>query len=73
MRRLYKGSEVEKIIAIFHIEAEALKVLSDISSSASKTHLEPHHKIHSSESSAIEQFTDKPISSLSIEFREETA
>lgn len=73
MKRLYKGSEVDKILASFQIEAEALRVLSDTSSSASKTHLKTDHKMHESQSRPIEQFTEQTISSLSTECREETA
>ncbi|HRE33275.1 MAG TPA: hypothetical protein PLD88_14965, partial [Candidatus Berkiella sp.] len=72
-KRLYKGSEVDKIVATFQIEAEALRVLSDTSSSASKTHLKMVHKIHGSQFHKIEQFTEQTISSLSTECRKETA
>jgi hypothetical protein len=70
MKRLYKGSEVDKILKIFQIEAEALRVLSDTSSSASKTHLKTAHKLPQSKSHTIEQLTDQTISSLSTEYSE---
>lgn len=73
MKRLYKSSEIDKIVASFQIEAEALRVLSDTSSSASKTHLKTDHKMHGSQSHPFEQCTEQTISSLSTECREETA
>lgn len=72
MNRFYKCSEIDKIFTCFQIEADALRVLSDTSNSASKIHLKAQHKIPGSESHTVEQSQNQPISSLSTELKEET-
>lgn len=64
MKKLYKCADIDKIFANFKIEAEAVRVLSDISSSAYNTHLKPDHKTQSSKSRQVEQFIDQPIPNL---------
>lgn len=71
MKRLYKCADVDKIFASFKIEAEAVRVLSDISSSAYNTHLKPDHKTQRSESHLVKKVTGQPISSSSTNHIEE--
>lgn len=70
MKRLYKGSEIDQILAKFQIEQGALLVLSDISCSASKTHLETDQEVTGSESSSNHQVTDQSFSSLLTKVKE---
>ncbi|MBI2791257.1 MAG: helix-turn-helix domain-containing protein [Gammaproteobacteria bacterium] len=72
MNRFYKRTEIDKIFACFQIEADALRVLSDTSSSASNTHLNTNHKTQGSETDPF-QFIDPTISSLSAKCGKETA
>lgn len=70
MKRLYKGAETNQILDTFQIEPEALSVLSDISSDASKTHPEANQKLSGSESTPSYQFTNRDFSSSSAKSKE---
>ncbi|HHS2948416.1 TPA: helix-turn-helix domain-containing protein [Legionella pneumophila] len=70
VKRLYKGAEANQILDTFQIESEALLVLSDISSNASKTHLKVKQKSEGSESIPSYQSTDLDFSSSLTKLKE---